>query len=322
MKQKKWLIGLVFLVLIVIVIVSFLKPKQDITFTEEEYKKFTSTASQEEIFEVINKNMVTGGPPKDGIPSIDGGKYITAAEADKMLSPSDTVFGIDYNGFIRAYPQNIMYWHEIVNEEVDGEKIAVTYCPLTGTVIGFKGKELGVSGKLYNSNLVMYDRATDADVPQILQTAVNGPNVGEEFTNIHVYVTSWKQWKAKYPETLVLSEDTGFSRDYTRNPYPGYDELLRVWFPVAAESDQFSSKEIVTGFTLDGMHLAVHKDTLKQKGNLVARSGDILLIIAYDHELDVIKVYKDDSSDEANRIPSFDAYWFAWYAYHPDTVVL
>ena len=306
------------MLLIAIVAFFWFKPQQEITFSKEEYEQFKESATAEEYFSVINKNMQSGGPPKDGIPSIDNPKYVSASEADKTLTPTDKVFGINYNGDIKAFPQSIMYWHEIVNEEIAGEKVSITYCPLTGSVIGFTGKELGVSGKLYNSNLVMYDRASDSDIPQMLQTAVNGPTVGEALTNVHVYVTTWEQWKKKYPTTLVLSSDTGANRDYSRNPYPGYEDVLRVWFPVAASSKELPTKEWVTGAILDGQPYAFHKKALKEKSSVDVKVNNKEFMAIYADELDTIQVIEINEHDEV-VVPSFDAYWFAWYAYHPDT---
>lgn len=86
------------------------------------------------------KNVISGGPPKDGIPPIEDPKYVTVAEADKFLQPDEIVFGLDYKGVVKAFPQLILVWHEIVNDEIGGEKLSVTYCPLTGSTVGYKGK--------------------------------------------------------------------------------------------------------------------------------------------------------------------------------------
>ena len=124
--------------------------------------------------EDFTQHIQSGGPPKDGIPSIDQPKDISAAESDRFLHPKDVVFGLHYRGVIKAYPQKVLVWHEIVNDEVNGDKISVTYCPLTGSVVGFRGRSregailtFGTSGKLVNSNLLMYDRQTDSQWPQV-----------------------------------------------------------------------------------------------------------------------------------------------------------
>jgi len=225
------------------------------------------------------------------------------------------VFGIDFGGEVKAYPQSILYWHEIVNEEIGGEKVSITYCPLTGSVMGYLGKNLGVSGKLYNSNLVMYDRATDSELPQILGKAVNGPSKGEELERFHVYVTTWNLWKQKYPDTLVLSEKTGYNRDYGRNPYPGYEDALRIWFPLAANSDRFHSKKIVATLSNNKEYFAIPKDEFS--GEKTIELGGEQVRLVKDETLGIISAYKG-----SERIPVIEMYWFAWYAYHPDTGVL
>ena len=305
--MKKWII----FILLVLVVAVFLviKPKQA-QVTEQEL-----SLPEEEYLAFIDKNMVSGGPPKDGIPAIDKPRYVTAEEAE--LAPDDLVFGIDYKGVVKAYPQNILYWHEIVNEEIGGEPVSITYCPLTGSVMGYLGKNLGVSGNLYNSNLVLYDRATDSEFPQILGKAVNGAIKGEELQRFHVYVTTWELWKQKYPETLVLSKETGFGRDYDRNPYPGYEGALRVWFPLAAESDLFQSKKIVSTLSNNKQYLAIPKEEFKSVKEKTVNVGGDAIKLQYDSELDVIKAFKGNE-----RLTVTDMFWFAWYAYHPDTKVL
>lgn len=261
----------------------------------------------------IQDNLVGGGPPKDGIPSIDNPVYLSAEEAN--LAPDELVFGIDYRGEVLAFPQDIMYWHEIVNENIGGEKVSVTYCPLTGSIIGYKGKELGVSGKLYNSNLVMYDRASDARVPQILGAGIEGSLEGEFLEKFPVVVTTWGKWKAQHPTTKVLSRETGFDRDYDRNPYPGYDDALRVWFPLAARSDKFETKKIVYGIKHNGEELAVPKAEFRQVGEDTVALGGESVTLKYNEKLDVVQAFADE------ELPAIPVYWFAWYAYYPDTKV-
>src|SRR5919106_4571490 len=165
--------------------------------------------------EDFTKNIQSGGPPKDGIPPIDRPKYVSAAESEKFLKPNDIVFGLDYQGVVKAYPQKILVWHEIVNDEVKGEKIAITYCPLTGSAVGFRGRSrdgamftFGTSGKLVNSNLLMYDRETDSRWPQILGTAIDGKSKGAVLEEIPLVWTHWSRWRRRHPDTVVLSTDT------------------------------------------------------------------------------------------------------------------
>jgi len=129
-------------------------------------------------------------------------------------------------------------------------------------------------------------------------------------------VTTWKQWKTAHPDTLVLTENTGFDRDYTRSPYPGYEDALRVWFPLAAESDTFHSKKYVFGIENNGEFIAVPKDEFKSVGSDTVQLGGATVRLEYDDLLDVIHAFIGEQ-----EIPSIQMYWFAWYAYYPSTSV-
>jgi len=284
---------------------------------ERVMKKSTKQINPKHL-EFIENNLVSGGVPKDAIPSVDNPRYVSAdvAEAKDYVSGDELIFGYVSDGQAYAYPQSIMYWHEIVNEEFGGEKVSITYCPLTGSIIGFKGKELGVSGSLYNSNLVMYDRETGARIPQILGVGIEDELEGERLDRVHVTVAKWKDWKAKYPDTNVLSRETGVDRDYDRSPYPGYDDALRVWFPLAAKSDLFHSKKIMYGIEHDGKFLAVPKKEFAKTGKDTVMLGGDEVTLEYDDRLKSIRAFVGDEEVSSMRV-----YWFAWYAYHPSTDV-
>ena len=169
--------------------------------------------------------IVRGGPPPDGIPSIDNPKFVSVADASKFLRDSDLVLGVSLNGETRAYPLLILVWHEIVNDKVGGVPVAITYCPLcfTGQVFNrtINGKavvEFGTSGKLYNNNLVMYDRLSGSLWSQALGEGIVGTHAGENLTRIPFDLAYWKDWKQLYPNSMVLSTDTGFTRPYGVDP--------------------------------------------------------------------------------------------------------
>jgi Protein of unknown function (DUF3179) len=174
--------------------------------------------------------IVPGGPPPDGIPPIDHPRFLPAAKV-RFLAPNEPVLSVELRGQAKAYPLRIMVWHEIVNDTVGGTPVAVTYCPLCNTGITFvrpviDGKllDFGTSGKLYNSNLVMYDRQTNSYWPQALGEAVTGPLTGTKLRLVATQVLSWRDWQSAHPDGLVLSERTGFARAYGTNPYGGYDQ--------------------------------------------------------------------------------------------------
>jgi hypothetical protein len=227
----------------------------------------SQTEKEEENNIVPLDQIVSGGPPPDGIPSIDDPKFISIQEADKYLEDSELVLGLNINGDVRAYPLQILVWHEIVNDKVGGVPVAVTYCPLcftnqvfNSTIVDDKGKavilEFGTSGKLYNSNLVMYDRATKSLWSQAMAQGIVGKYSGVKLERIPFDVVYWKEWKQLYPESKVLSRDTGSTRPYGADPYGDYYTNGDVLFPVSNKDDRLGLKEIVVGFENNGQYKA------------------------------------------------------------------
>ena len=263
----------------------------------------TIVQAKEWSLEDFTKNIQSGGPPKDGIPPIDKPKYIQAAEAERFLKSTDVVFGLAHQGVIKAYPQKILVWHEIVNDDVNGEKIAITYCPLTGSAVGFRGPRdatiltFGTSGMLVNSNLLMYDRQTDSQWPQILGVAIDGKSKGRLLDEISLAWTQWSRWRVRHPETLVLSTDTGHLRTYGRDPYGSYDQSGTYYdsggplFPVMAKNNRFSPKEVVIGVKANGQQVAIHKQALREKRVSHTTLAGLPLVALYDENLDVVRVF-------------------------------
>ena len=154
-----------------------------------------------------------GGPGRDGIPAIDKPMFIAADKA-KFLSPTDRILGLHYANRTRAYPIRIMNWHEIVNDRIGGDAVLITYCPLCGTGMAFRipdGGTFGVSGLLYNSDMLLYDRASESLWSQLMGRAVTGPMKGERLQLIPLEHTTWSDWRTRHSDTLVLSRDTGHS---------------------------------------------------------------------------------------------------------------
>lgn len=266
----------------------------------------------------------SGGPPRDGIPAIDRPKFVKADEA-RFLQGDDRVLGVARNGIAKAYPVRILNWHEIVNDSFGAERIAVTFCPLCGTGIAYLsaagGKPLGfgVSGLLYNSDVLLYDRQTQSLWSQILAQAVSGPLKGAKLAPVALSHTSWADWKKRHPDTLVLSTDTGFARDYSRDPYAGYAQDPAILFPVTGRSPRYQAKEPVIGVEIGGKFKAYpFVELAKAKGGRVTDSlGGKTLTLRFDSEHRTGSVV----DAQGQEIPSIIAYWFAWYAFHHDTEV-
>ena len=175
--------------------------------------------------------ILSGGPPKDGIPAIDNPQFISVEEADAWLKPQEPVILFQIDDDARAYPLQILIWHEIVNDVVGGVPVVVTFCPLCNTVIAFErtvdGRVLdfGTTGRLRYSNLVMYDRQTESWWQQATGEAIVGELTGKRLTFLPAAIISWEEFKTAHPDGKVLSRETGYRRPYGRNPYAGYDNV-------------------------------------------------------------------------------------------------
>ena len=175
--------------------------------------------------------IFSGGPPKDGIPAIDAPQFTTVDAADTWLAPQEPVILLQVGDDARAYPIQILMWHEIVNDTVGGVPVTLTYCPLCKSVIAFERAfegqvlDFGTTGRLRYSNMVMYDRQTESWWQQATGEAIAGELTGRQLAFVPASVVSWADFRAAHPGGEVLSQDTGYSRDYGRNPYAGYDSV-------------------------------------------------------------------------------------------------
>ncbi len=175
--------------------------------------------------------VISGGPPKDGIPAVDDPNFVSVADADAWLAPQEAVVLLELNGQARAYPLQILTWHEIVNDEIGGTPVAVTYCPLCNTAIAFEAEvdgqhlDFGTTGRLRYSNLIMYDRQTETWWQQATGEAITGDLTGQRLSFLPATLIPWSKFKANYPEGQVLSRQTGAARNYGGNPYDGYDTI-------------------------------------------------------------------------------------------------
>lgn len=196
--------------------------------------------------------VMSGGPPPDGIPPIDEPKFLPASEVD-FLEDQEPVLSLEIDGEARAYPIQIMIWHEIVNDTLAGVPVTVSYCPLCNTGVAFDRRlgervlDFGTSGKLYQSALVMYDRQTESLWSHFTGEAFAGVLTGEVLTRIPVATVSWSDWLAANPDGLVLSKDTGETRPYGQNPYPGYDGEEDPFLFNGEIDERLEAKERVVG---------------------------------------------------------------------------
>ena len=300
--------------------------------------------------------IVSGGPPRDGIPSIDNPKFVSPRGAE--LQDSELVLGLEIEGDVRAYPLRILVWHEIVNDVVGGEPVAMTYCPLCFTNQVFKRTiegnevEFGTSGKLYNSNLVMYDRASETLWSQALGQAIVGEHAGKTLERIPFDIAYWKDWKALYHDSKVLSQDTGFDRPYGADPYDDYYASPDILFPVSNHDARLGSKEIVVGLENGGTFRAYRLEQIEDEivVNDVINGRSVALISLYPYMVrvydrivdgEILKFQYENGrlvdqtggawnfdgeaidgemkGTKLTRLPFDEGYWFEWTAFHAET---
>lgn len=283
--------------------------------------------------------ILSGGPPKDGIPSIDNPKFISPAAASEWLADDEPGIAFSKANTHRFYPYQILVWHEIVNDTIDDTRVLVTYCPLclTGYVFDplVKGErvEFGTSGKLWKSNLVMYDRKTDSLWSQILGEAIMGEITGTKLTLLPSDQMEFGAWKKAFPQGQVLSRETGATRFYGSSPYGDYFTSVGFARSLAGGRDErLSPDAFVFGLVVNGKAKAYHVEAVREKGEIVDVFEGLMLVLRHDKALDVVRVFKkltdgSAASVEASlaqtgreeRVNPFSSFWFAWTAAHSTT---
>jgi hypothetical protein len=273
---------------------------------------------------IAPKDIDHGGPGRDGIPALDNPVFVTANERSKNIGPADRVMGVYHEGVAKAYPILILDQHEIVNDTFNGSPLTITFCPLCGTGMVFHaevaGKVLnfGVSGLIYNSDMLLYDRNTQSLWSQIMKKAVTGPLTGTDLTQIPAQYTTWHAWVRQYPESLLLSEETGHHRNYAASPYYDYKRLPVVAFPTVHADNRLSSKDWVVGITSGDAALALPFEALDTlEGSISVTVGAETLNIQWDKEASAARAFDKRGAE----YPVTAAYWFAWVAFHPDTAI-
>jgi hypothetical protein len=281
------------------------------------YNDFRMSALTIPVYEVI-----PAGPPRDGIPAISHPKFAAATEAD-FLTSVDEVIGVVVNGVARAYPARILGYHEIVNDRIGDTPVAVTFNPLCASAMAYKSQvnkqqlAFGTSGLVYNSNSLYYDKQTESLWSQITGEAVSGPAAGAKMELLPTALVSWGEWKAKHPDTQVLTTETGYKRNYDCIPYEA--SSTRLLFPVSQTDKRLPLKEKIVGVAVGGRFKAYPFAMLPngKSGITTDEFNGQSVRIEFNAALQTAFV----TDIEGKPIPSATMYWFAWYAFHPETEI-
>ena len=285
---------------------------------------------------IPREEIFSGGPPKDGIPALTSPRHVSADRA-QYLSDEDLVVGVVLGNEARAYPLRILVWHENANDVVGGRPIAVTYCPLCNSAfvfdrrIGDSVRDFGISGLLWNSNVLLYDRQEDGEREslwsQVRMAAVTGPaaKAGLRMKFLPSELTTWAEWRSKHPETSVLSNRTGFSRNYGLQLYHSYFRTDRLMFPARLRVPRpkgFMFKEpmvlVQAGERLKAY--AVRDVAAAEGGSVVDLIGQQRLRLTYLTKAGTVRVEALDGSPEGG-IPVAYTFWFALSAMMPNVEV-
>lgn len=310
--------------------------------------------------------VVDGGPGRDGIPSIQNPVMIEASSITDIRL-NELIVGVFHEDTIHAYSHNILNWHEVVNDSINFNDFVLSYCPLTGSALSWDvddtlaNTEFGVSGLLYNSNLILYDRESESNWSQMLEQSVQGPRSAERPQRLQVVETTWATWRAMYPDSFVMTRSTGSVRDYDAYPYGNYRFDEDLLFPVSNRDNRLHPKERVIGirnstsskvYQIGGFGTATQAvndhfagDPIVAVGNSAADiavifsrelgDGTILTFspldgqlpnIMSDSEGNVWDVFGNAVSGPrtGERLASTNSYtamWFAWVAFFPDAEI-
>jgi DNA-directed RNA polymerase subunit M/transcription elongation factor TFIIS len=287
----------------------------------------TLHAQSDAIFDAFNTDtsqysidldlVLDGGPPKDGIPALTNPDFVSASES---TSPDDIrgIF-VDINDDRRFYPYNILVWHEIVNDVVGGEAVAVTFCPLCGSAMLFSREhegevlEFGVSGALYQSNMLMYNKSTHSFWSQAMREAVVGEHTGTQLEMLPFQLLEFSEVRRQYSYVKVLSKETGYRRNYSRYPYGDYESNMSLVFPVIREDDRFHPKKMMYVFDAGARTVALDPEMLPENGTRQKEINGQEYEIQ--REGDVIEVYQT-LDDREQRLPGYWEMWFSWFVHH------
>ena len=255
---------------------------------------------------------MSGGPPRDGIPAVDNPRHVTVEEASGWLDPGEPVIAVELGGEVRAYPLQILIWHEIANDELGGMPISVTFCPLCNSAIVFDRRfggdvlDFGTTGRLRLSDLVMYDRQTETWWQQLTGTGLIGEHAGGELVRLPATIVAWRDFRAAFPAATVLSRDTGHSRPYGSNPYSGYDSLTQPFLLRGAPDPRLPAMERVLHVPAGGAERIYPFGAFEDEPVINDEIGGEPVVVA--SREGTLSVLDQRSIASSRRIPSAAAY--------------
>ena len=317
--------------------------------------------ADEEYLTEFSEHIFPTGLNKDDIKPIDDPDFLPVDNVSEKYRNNDVVYLVETQGSSRIYPRRLMVLHEIVNDEIDGRNVSITYCPLTDSAIGYSlsfggnSTTFGTSGKLLNSNLVMYDRETGSYWPQILGTSVKGKWRGVEAKLVPIISTRWGLAISEYPNALVLSEEFSYLPHYGADPYRDYIARERIIYPVMNRDARLGPFQKIIGIKTGNSTAALSKNSLVNEKLIFFELGESNFMAVYDPALDTVRLFKsimngshmdiglvegfivdnntgnkwnlegeavNQNNSKMEQVTSFEVLWFGWVAFYPDTKLI
>lgn len=320
--SRKHIVSIAISLVILLILVGLYNKQHKVTPSEPTERSFFPTfgLKTDTTKKTIDlQDILSGGPGKDGIPAINKPTFVPLS----VTEVADDTRGIlvALHGVRRFYPYSILVWHEIVNDTIGETPIAVTFCPLCDSGIVFDRRiggttlSFGVSGLLFESNLLMYDTATESLWSQARTEAVVGAYTGEKLNILPLQVITLNEVREKYPNTEVLSTNTGFSRNYTANPYAGYTDTENTIFPVSVSDKRFHAKELMYVIPLGKKSVALPYQQFTDDTQTFIIQGKTLTIARDGGEI--------TAKTNDKQLPGYFELWFSWATHHQqDGIVL
>ncbi|MCH8326102.1 MAG: DUF3179 domain-containing protein [Bacteroidetes bacterium] len=257
--------------------------------------------------------LMGGGPPRDGITAVDDPQFVSIKEAKDWLGFENPVVSLEVDGVAKAYPLEILIWHEIINDRIGKTPVSISFCPLCYSTSVFKrivnGEEttFGTSGLLRNSNLVMYDRLTESFWQEFTGEAIIGEMTGTKLKNLPSQIISFKQFEKAYPNGIVLSRETGFNMSYGQNPYVGYDNINTKPFLYRGEIDErLPPNEKIIAVELDDYYKAYPYSITERKKviNDVVNGKPVLIL----HVIGAVSALDSRNINKSRNVGSTGAF--------------
>lgn len=269
--------------------------------------------------------IIKVGPRKDGIPTIDKPKFISFECADKFLNSFDQGIAIKFDGVSRFYPLKILMWHQVVNDIIGNKRVLVSYCPLcfTGTVfnpiVGGEQTEFGTSGRVWNSNLLIYDRKTQSLWSQISGEAICGRMTGSRLSKIYCEQITYAGFKKNFPKGEILSRKTGFFRFYDENPYHEYHLASEVFFPIKKKDERLPNRDLIFGITFGDIAKAYSLSKLREERIIKDSFANKKIVAKYNNDTGAASLFEEHPQKGLIKLSATLGFWFSWVAIYPQT---